>query len=214
MEDFTKRGMADEMTKAGVQADWIAVDAHPGYYRERSIVERLKVDVIGPARARGYSRIVVVGVSIGGLGGLLCEREEAGLVDGLVLVAPYLGQDEKLFAEIEAAGGPKVWAQGREQHEPTDAELAEQLWIFIGSSYSRLPPTWLAYGTEDSLAGGHRLLGSLLPAERVKTAAGGHRWKTWKGLWSELCEDTDLFSAERENTSSVQGVASDSIILR
>jgi pimeloyl-ACP methyl ester carboxylesterase len=197
MEDFTKRGLADELAKAGVRADWVAVDSHLGYYRDRSIVRRLKADVIEPARSQGYRRIVVVGLSLGGLGGLLGERDTAGLLDGLVLLAPYLGDDEKLFDEIAEAGGPAAWAKTREPREPTRAELAEQLWIFIGQNFSRLPPTWLAYGTGDRLAGGHRLLAPLLPPERVKTVAGGHEWKAWQSLWRDLCVDSDLFAVER-----------------
>jgi hypothetical protein len=197
MGDFEKRGLSEELRRAGVRADWIAVDAHLGYYRDRSIVRRLKVDVIEPARAQGYERIVLVGVSLGGLGGLLCERNHAGLIDGLVLLAPYLGDDGKLFAAIAEAGGAPVWARGREEREPTNAELAEQLWIFIGKNHTRLPPTWLAYGSRDRLAGGHRLLAPLLLAERVRVIDGGHEWKTWRSLWRELCESSDLFAAEK-----------------
>jgi pimeloyl-ACP methyl ester carboxylesterase len=211
MEDFSRRGLSDEMQRVGVRADWVAVDAHLGYYRARSIVERLKVDVIIPARAQGYRRIVVVGVSLGGLGGLLCERNIPGLIDGLVLLAPYLGDDEKLFASIAAAGGASTWAAGREQREPTDAELAEQLWIFIRRNHARLPATWLAYGAGDRLAGGHRLFAPLLPTERVRVIEGGHDWETWRTLWRELCVNSDLFASEKR---AAQGVASDSIILK
>ncbi len=197
MNDFVKRGLDDELRRAGVRADWVAVDAHLGYYRDRSIITRLKADVIQPARAQGYERIVIVGVSLGGLGGLLGERNSPGLVDGLVLLAPYLGEDKKLFAAIEEAGGAPRWAEGREQREPTNAELAEQLWIFIGNHHGRLPPTWLAYGARDRLSGGHRLLAPLLPPERVRVIDGGHDWKTWLSLWRELCVSSDLFAAEK-----------------
>jgi len=194
MEDFERRGLSEEMARAGVRADWVAVDAHLGYYRSRSVIERLREDVIEPARARGYRRIVVVGVSLGGLGSLLGERDHPGLFDGIVLIAPYLGDRKAMFDEIQNQGGPAAWAA---DHSPGADDVGAQVWSFLGKRVSALPPTWLAYGTADRFAVGHRLLAPSLPPDRVKTSAGGHDWPTWQALWRDLCHHSDLFAAER-----------------
>lgn len=194
MEDFERHGLSGELSRAGVHADWISVDAHLGYYRERSVVDRLREDVIAPARARGYRRIVVVGISLGGLGGLLYERDQPGQIDALVLIAPYLGQNKTLFAEIAAAGGPVPWAAA---HADAKGEVETELWAFLGRRHGSLPPTWLAFGESDRLAVGHRLLGPLLPGERVLTEPGGHDWMTWQSLWRRLCHHSTLFAEER-----------------
>lgn len=198
MQDFERRGLREEMERAGVRADWIAVDAHLGYYLNRSVVDALRDDVLRPARARGYRRILLVGVSLGGLGVLLCERDQRGLADGFVLIAPYLGDRAALFAEIARRGGPAAWAAGRQR---TESDVAADVWTFIGQRHDTLPPIWLAWGERDRLAGGHRLLAPLLPAARVRTNGGGHTWSSWRELWRELCRHTDLFAAEKAGSA-------------
>ncbi|MFO1447347.1 MAG: hypothetical protein U1F61_04135 [Opitutaceae bacterium] len=201
MEDFERHGLSGELSRAGVRADWISVDAHLGYYRERSVVDRLREDVIAPARARGYRRIVFVGISLGGLGGLLYERDQPRQIDALVLIAPYLGQNQKHFAEITAAGGPVAWAAA---HTDAKGEVEMELWTFLGSRHGSLPPTWLAYGESDRFAVGHRLLSPLLARERVLTQPGGHDWTTWQSLWQQLCHRSALFAEEKKSTTTKQ----------
>ncbi len=191
---FEREGVMATLRAAGVQADTVEVDAHLGYYLKKTVVEQLRDEVLLPARQQGYRRIVLVGVSLGGLGSLLTERDHPGSVDAIVLLAPYLGKKEKLFDGIAAAGGPAAWARGR---DPRAGSVEEQLWTFLGTKTSALPPTWLLSGTEDSYARGHRLFAMLLPADRVTTIAGGHDWATWRALWHEACTDSELFPQER-----------------
>ncbi len=47
---------------------------------------------------------------MGGLGAFFHEKAYPGEVNGLILLAPFVGDDLKLFAEIDAAGGPSLWA--------------------------------------------------------------------------------------------------------
>ena len=194
MADFEREGFVAVMREAGVKADTITVDAHLGYYFKQTVIERLRIDVLLPARLRGYRRIVLVGVSLGGLGALLSEREYPGSVDALVLLGPYLGDDGRLFAAIAAAGGPAAWATGRDLRT---GRVEEQLWTFLGTRSAALPPTWLLCGRGDSLGPGHRLLAGLLPAARVATIEGAHDWPTWNALWREVCFHSDLFRAEK-----------------
>ncbi len=194
MADFDRHGFIAALRDAGVSADTIAVDAHLGYYYKRTVIERLRTDVLVPARARGYRRIVLAGVSLGGLGALLGERDAPGLVDAIVLLAPYLGDKAALFEQIRAAGGPTAWAAGR---DPTTGSVEEQLWTFLGNRSTALPPTWLLYGRGDSLATGHQMLATLLPPARVKTVTGAHDWPAWLSLWRGVCLDSELFAAER-----------------
>jgi len=194
MDDFERHGMTAVLREAGIDADAVAVDAHLNYYYKRTVIERLRADVIQPALERGYSRIVMVGVSLGGLGTLLYEREHPGMIDAIVLLAPYLGDQASLFETIAAAGGPAAWAAGRDNQE---GRVEEQLWAFLGRQSSTLPPTWLLAGHRDWLGRGHRLFSTLLPPARVKFIAGAHEWNTWNTLWREVCLNSDLFTAEK-----------------
>lgn len=192
--DFEKEGMLPVLREAGVKADTIVVDAHLGYYFKRTAIIRLQADVLVPARQRGYRRIVLVGVSLGGLGALLCERDNPGSVDALVLLGPYLGEKDRFFDRIDRAGGPVAWAAGR---DPQAGGIEEQIWTFLATKSAALPPTWLLSGRSDSYARGHRLFATMLPAARVATLAGGHDWPVWRALWRDVCFNTDLFQTER-----------------
>ena len=88
----------------------MTVDATIGYYFDGSVADRLHREIIGPARAFRYHEIWLVGVSMGGLGAFFHERMHPGEITGLILLAPFVGEDRKLFTEIDAAGGPAAWA--------------------------------------------------------------------------------------------------------
>ena len=199
LADFDRNGIAATMREAGVRADAIVVDAHLGYYYRRTIIERLRADVLGPARAQGYRRIVLVGVSLGGLGALLNERDNPGSVDALVLLSPNLGDDQRLFNWIAAAGGPVVWAAGRDARSGT---IYEQLWTYLGLNLKSLPPVWLYFGRADPYGGGHRLLAGMLPPARVTIIPGAHDWPTWRALWRDVCFHAAVFEAERSGPAA------------
>ena len=107
MGAFEREGFVAALREAGARVDAIAVDAHLGYYYRKTIIERLHTDVLLQARQQGYRRIVLVGVSLGGLGALLNERENPGSVDAVVLLGPFLGDNAGLFERITAAGGDR-----------------------------------------------------------------------------------------------------------
>jgi hypothetical protein len=194
MTETEKGGLIGIMHEAGVRADGVIVDAHLGYYFNKTLAVRLRADVLLPARQQGYRRIVLVGTSLGGLGSLLTERDFPGSADALVLIAPYLGEKQKFFDGIVAAGGPEAWAKGRDPHA---GSIEEQLWTFLGTKTGQLPPTWLLSGTEDPYVGGHRLFATLLPAGHVTTIPGAHEWPVWRALWREVCFHSEVFAAER-----------------
>jgi pimeloyl-ACP methyl ester carboxylesterase len=180
-EDFGRFDFPALAARAGVVADMVAVDAHLGYYYHRTIVERLHEDVIAPARKR-YARIWLAGISIGGTGSLLYAAEHPQNVDGILLLAPYLGEKD-LIDEVAAAGGLRGWSPPA-RLAPDDFQL--QLWVWLKSYFDRSenrPPLYLGYGRSDSFARADGLLGGALPPGHVLTAPGGHDWRTWKELW-------------------------------
>lgn len=194
MADFERAGFLAILKETGVNADLLIADAHLGYYANRTIIERLYADVLLPARQQGYRRIVLVGVSLGGLGALFCERDHPGSADTLVLLGPFLGDNTRLFKEIDSAGSPSAWAVGR---DPLIGKVETQIWTFLGTRSANLPPTWLLCGKDDSLGQGHRLFATLLPPARIRLINGAHDWPTWRALWKDVCQNSDLFSAEK-----------------
>jgi pimeloyl-ACP methyl ester carboxylesterase len=183
-EDFGRERFPEMAARAGARVDMVAVDAHLAYYYNRTIVDRLREDVIGPARKR-YDRIWLVGISIGGTGSLLYAAEHPEDVDGIVALAPFLGEDE-VIAEVRSAGGPRGW-KPPEPLAPDDFQ--RRLWSWLtryGKGSQGQIPLYLGYGRSDSFAPANGMLGEVLPPERVFTAPGGHAWRAWRDLWEQF----------------------------
>ncbi len=190
---FVNRGFTDAFRARGMAVDSISTGATFGYYMRRTLLVRLREDVLVPARARGYEQIWVVGVSMGGLGALLLARDQdaAGTpLAGLYLLAPYLG-DEGLLREIARAGGVARWEPGNVN--PDDYQ--RDLWRYlkrVTSSPASAPAIYLGAGDGDRLGYGHRVLAAALPAGHVFTTPGGHDWGPWSILWTRFLDETDF----------------------
>ena len=107
-EEFQSEGFVKIARAQHLAADLRLVDAHVRYYQNRSVIDRLAEDVIRPARAQGYRQIWLVGISIGAVGAMLYADAHPDDVDGVVLIAPYLGT-QLTADEIKRAGGLARW---------------------------------------------------------------------------------------------------------
>lgn len=186
-EDYVRHGFPERLQRAGSRCAMVGVDSHLGYFYEKTIVERLREDVIAPAQARGVEEVWLVGISLGGLGSLLYAREHPEDVDGLVLLAPYLGE-KGLIEEVARAGGIRSWAP-REPPDSQDVQGFRRLWAFLRdltAQGSGSPPVYLGYGTGDRFARPNGLLAEVLPPDHVFTTRGGHTWRTWSRLWDAI----------------------------
>jgi pimeloyl-ACP methyl ester carboxylesterase len=189
-EDFARHGFVDAALRSQFDVDVVTVDAHFGYYRKRTLPLRLHEDVLAPNRAR-YDEIWLLGISMGGIGALLTAQRYPSEVDGVILIAPYLGRKRTLGA-IEAAGGLERW------QPPKHPSWDEGLWAWIKQ---KRPTIYLAYGTEDFGARAHALLANELPKDHVFTRAGEHKWTTWTPLFESL------LAAQPHTTSSTSAQA-------
>ena len=180
---YRRHHFAEMAVAAGVSARFLEADAHLGYYQAQTVSARLEQDIVGPARAAGAEKIWIVGISMGGLGGLLMAREHPDL-RGVVALAPFLGDTEPGL--VARAGGLTAWTPGPPR--PV-ADYERELWSwlkgFTGEGAAR-PPVFLGFGLSDDLAPANRFLGDALPAGRVFTATGAHTWSAWTALWEQF----------------------------
>jgi pimeloyl-ACP methyl ester carboxylesterase len=196
---FATEGFVDSVRRAGVQADIMAVDAHLGYYLEHKLLQRLKEDVIVPAKQQGYRQIWLVGISLGGFGALWYDIENPGDLAGVVVLAPYLGEPE-IIGEVSRAGGLAAW------NPPQDGVIDDQHKIWRGlktyvqreKSGNRL---FLGYGLQDRFAEADGLLAAVLPSDQVYSTAGGHDWPTWRALWDGMLQNL-TFAGEWEGSTT------------
>lgn len=160
----------------------VTVDAHFGYYRERNLLPRLDEDILSALRERGIGEIWLVGTSMGGVGALLMAQEHPELVDGVVLVAPYLGRKDTLKSVAEA-GGLASWQPPEDR---SDWDVSLWAWLKGYTSAEERPSIYLAYGEQDGGAEAQAMLADALPEGNVFTMEGGHGWKVWNPLWDEM----------------------------
>jgi pimeloyl-ACP methyl ester carboxylesterase len=194
-QDLLQWGFVRALRERSLPIDVVAVEAHLGYYLERSISKHLTHDIIAPARARNYRRIWLMGISLGGMGSLIYTREHPADIEGVILLAPFLGA-RGTIAEVVRAGGLARWQPGA--IKPDDDERRLLAWIkAYQPAASELPKIYLGYGADDRFAAAGKMLAERLPAAQVVTIPGGHDWATWIHLWQHLL-DQDLFSVGKK----------------
>jgi pimeloyl-ACP methyl ester carboxylesterase len=186
-EDFARHGFIDRVRDIDWPVDMVMVDAHYGYYADRTILDELHEGVFRTAKACGYRHIWLAGISLGGFGALLYASRYPEDVTGVLAVAPFLGRHD-LIEEITAAGGLAQWTDT--QAEPDD--YARQLWQWLRRSLSERsrPELYLAFGEQDKFAPAQRLLAASLPQKRVVIEPGTHDWGTWRRLWTRFLFDS------------------------
>lgn len=190
LKALRRSGIAEAIQAAWPDADVLLAEVTMGYYREGRAPERLHDEVIAPARARGgYREVWLGGASMGGMGTLMYDQRYPGDMDGLVLLAPYLGE-APLLREIEDAGGLARWDAGPPQAMGPD-NWQRELWRHI-QRWSQHPEearrVWLAYGDRDRLRASMPILAGTLPPDHALVRKGGHTWTVWSPAMGEVLQ--------------------------
>ena len=181
-QDFVTAGFAEAVRTRRLDLDLIFIDLEMTHVGDRSPLERLRSDIVLPAREAGVS-IWVCGISLGGLIALDYAATYPGESDGMCLLAPYLG-NRILTAEIAQAPGLAAWQPGILAE--TDEE--RRIWRYIKTRRADSRPLYLGFGQGDRFSAAHELLAAALPADAVNVIAGGHDWPTWSRLWENFLD--------------------------
>ena len=175
-QDFLNEGFARAAARRRVALDLLFVDLEMQHLDDRDTFRRLRSEIVLPARDSGAA-VWLAGISLGGLVALDYASSHAGDLDGLCLLAPYLGS-RMLINEIAATSGLAGWEPG--ELAETDAE--RRIWRYIKTRVDSAK-LLLGYGRDDRFFAAHDLLAAALPADWVEVVAGGHQWGTWLKLW-------------------------------
>ena len=93
---------------------------------DRERPQRLRWDIVAPARAEGCRSVWLAGISLGGFIALDYASTHPDECDGLCLLAPYLG-NRMLIDEIARAPGLAAWEPG----ELAESDEERRIWRFI-----------------------------------------------------------------------------------
>lgn len=195
-EDFERYGFVAPVRRIEWPVDMVMVDAHYGYYADRTVLRELHEGVFRPAKACGYRHIWIAGISLGGFGALLYASRYPEDVTGVLAIAPFLGGHD-LVQEIARADGLTRWAGEEAEQE----DYPRQLWQWLRRSLPERsgPHLYLAFGTRDIFAPAHRLLAASLSPERVFIEPGEHDWPTWRTLWARFLRDAPEATSRSDN---------------
>ena len=185
-QQLVEYGFIRALQERHLPVDVLALDAHVDMYLDQALIERLLHDTMDDARAHGYRRIWLLGISLGGTGAMLCATQHTAEVEGVFLLAPFLGT-RGLIAEVSAAGGLSRWLPGEIDSGDRERVLLDRVrHNLLGAD--EFTPVFLGYGSEDRYRGASILLSAHLPSQRVSVISGGHDWETWPVLWRTLLD--------------------------
>ncbi|HEY4214549.1 MAG TPA: alpha/beta fold hydrolase [Steroidobacteraceae bacterium] len=220
-EDFLQAGFLSAVRDRELPVDLAFAHLNLQHLIDRTILRRLRHEIVLPARAQGCESIWFCGISLGGFLALAYAEKYPDEVNGLCLLAPYLG-NRIVAGEIEQAGGLERWQPGK--LAPDDDE--RRIWRLIqsvraegtlqaaGSLQAPGPlqsgMTWhLGFGREDRFAASHRMMAAALPPDRVHVIPGGHDWPVWRQLWDNFLDRWEVTLGPSRTRQTLDTTATD-----
>lgn len=198
---FERNGFVEAIREADPHALVIAADAHFGYYRTRTVVERLHDDVLVPAIESGADEIWVVGISMGGAGALSLAEAHGEHLDGVLLLAPYMGGRD-IAIEVSDAGGLEAWDRYEVEGEGERAAFFRDIWVWLDgyTTDAERPELYMGVGTGDDAMNATDIVAEVLPEDHYFTRPGGHGWKVWRPVFRSFV-DQRLASPVQANSA-------------
>jgi pimeloyl-ACP methyl ester carboxylesterase len=183
---FLDAGFAQSVHRRAQRVELVLAVPELAHLTDRRWLEVLHDELIAPSRAQG-TPVWLGGVSLGGFMALRFAAQYPAALDGLCLLAPYLGS-RIIAAEIEAQADPASW-QVQTLAEDDDERRIWHYVATLGDSATRTR-VFFGYGAADRFADTQRVLARVVPATRatVRVIAGGHDWSTWRALWDDYLD--------------------------
>jgi hypothetical protein len=183
-EDFTAHGFVAALQAREEPVDLLVAEPDLDFYLDGTVLSRLETMLAEEMPC--YRRLWLGSISLGALGALLVAASGRFAVEGVLLLAPFIGVPG-LIAEIERAGGFATWQPGAIASNDGERRVCAWLKTTMETQTPR-PVLHLGCGKEDRFAAASRLLAAGLAPERCHFTEGGHDWPTWTALWTTILE--------------------------
>ena len=186
-EDLRAAGFLAAVHDRRLNIDVVLVAPQLAHLTDRSVLARLHTEVVLPARSSGCTAVWFAGISMGGFLALLYAADHPAELDGICLLAPYLG-NRMITTEIIRFQSLANWNAAVADAQD---ELAEErrLWRFIASQPQCASSVrYLGFGRHDRFAPAQRLLAAQLPPEAVDEVDGEHDLRVWQQLWDRFLD--------------------------
>jgi len=180
-EDFERHGFVDLARRHAPEANIILAEPDLDLYLDGAI--GAQISALLRSEGGKHRRIWLAGISLGCFGALLAV-EHAAPIEGVLLLAPFLGT-AGLIAEVGRAGGLAAWDPGAIEGDDHERRLLARLGGDLRQS-EKGPILYLGFGRSDRFAAASRLLAAILPPSRVFEIDGAHDWPSWERLWERI----------------------------
>lgn len=183
-----KRQVAALIQKSWPHADVVLAGLTLPFYKQGRAAQRLHDEVIARYRKK-QQPLWLAGISLGGMGVLLYDRQYPGDAAGMLLMSPYLG-DDAIHQQIRAAGGLAQWNPGPEQSINAD-NFQHELWRYLKHWRDRPQRTdtvWLAYGADEPFRKPIEMITPMLRPDHVIMLPGKHDWDLWSRAFPALLQ--------------------------
>ena len=175
--DFVSAGFQRAVAHRHLPIDLTFVDLEMSHLQDRAPLLALHSDIILPLRQRGAD-VWLGGISLGALFVLDYADRHSGLLAGMCLLAPYLG-NRTLIAEIVSAPGVAAWQPG----ELAEHDEERRIWRYLKGRGAGSPPLYVGLARGDRFATSQRLLAQTLPPDAIMETDGDHDWRSYSALW-------------------------------
>jgi pimeloyl-ACP methyl ester carboxylesterase len=182
LEQFIDAGFDRALHACGAGFELLLADPEQAHLNDRSWMSRLRDEIVQPMRATGRP-LWLGGISLGAFMALRFAAGEPQPVDGLCLIAPYLGS-RIVAADIARHAGLASWTPG----ELSEDDDERHVWRYIRDLHTPPPQLFLGLGREDRFADTQQLLARSLPPACCLRLDGGHEWPVWRRLWENFLE--------------------------
>jgi pimeloyl-ACP methyl ester carboxylesterase len=186
-ENLKAAGFLAAVRDRRLDIDIMLVAPQLAHLTDRSALTHLHTEVVLPARSSGCTAIWFAGISMGGFLALLYAADHPAELDGICLLAPYLG-NRMITTEISRFQSLASWSAGAAEIQDEMAE-ERRVWRYI-ADHARHPPLlrYLGFGRHDRFAPALRLLAGQLPPGAVDEIDGAHELRVWRQLWDRFLD--------------------------
>jgi hypothetical protein len=177
LEDFLKAGFDQALQQRRLPLELILAAPSPAHLTDGSWIGQLQRELIEPLRA-AHRFLWLGGISLGAFRALRFAAAFTQAIDGLCLLAPYLGS-RIVAGEISRCATLRDWQPG----VPAAEDDERCVWSFVRDLRSPPPSLFLGLSRGDRFADTQRLLAQALPAASRIEIEGSHEWPVWRQLW-------------------------------
>jgi hypothetical protein len=186
-EQFVQAGFDTAARAHNPQLELTVAIPELAHLTDRDWIAALHDEIVAPARRRASAALWLGGVSLGGFRALRFAAQYPAAIDGLCLLAPYLGS-RLIASDISACTDIAAWEAGVLDEDDDE----RRIWRYVAQlgQSARATQIFLGYGRTDRFCDTQQILARVLPAVRSVTRVieGGHDWPVWRGLWDQFLQ--------------------------